>query len=383
MVLSFASSAIAQESKESSQPKLDVHIVGAAEILKDRLRLTPARPQTVGAAWFPPKKHVTSGFEVIFKFQLTKQGGLGPGADGFAFVLQDQGLNALAGRGSAGGFAFGDGMHDRFSPGIPHSVAVFFDTFRNYDADDPSDNFIAICTNGPISKMHWPPLRLGVGKKLKIHLKDGRVHTARIRYLPPLMAVYLDDGEPEVRVPVDLSTVADSSGFSYVGFTASTGNGYENHDILTWDFRTEQVSSDATVVSSDIRFLPTYCLEGRNLCTPSEAVIEQKGPGVYHVVLPAHLEWGASLPNPDARPATVSGRLGKVCWLDGNARVFDCSGPNGVPSYPPSGLLVPESNRGALVMKTEGGRTWFSVNGPKGSDFSKNQGLFEFDVRLN
>ena len=29
--------------------------------------------------------------------------------------------------------------------------------------------------------MSWPPRRLGVGRKLKIHLKDKRVHKARIR----------------------------------------------------------------------------------------------------------------------------------------------------------------------------------------------------------
>jgi Legume lectin domain len=184
-------------------------------------------------------------------------------------------------------------------------------------------------------------------------------------------------------VPVDLSTVADSSGFTYVGFTASTGNGFENHDILTWDFRTEKVSSDGAVVYSEIHFLPTNCLEGRNLCTPAEAIVEQKSPGLFHVVLPAHLEWGASIPNPDSKPVTVSGRLGSVCWLGVNAGGFDCSGPDGASSDSRSDLLVPESNRGALVIKTEGGRTWFSVNGRKGSDFSKNQGLFQFDVRLD
>jgi hypothetical protein len=167
---------------------------------------------------------------------------------------------------------------------------VFFDTYENSDAHDPSDNYIAISTNGPIHKMRWPPSRLGVGRKLKIRLKDGRVHEARIRYMPPVITVYLDNGKPEIQVPVDLGTVVDASGYAYIGFTASTGNGYENHDILDWSF-TPAVSSDITSVQTNITYFRTNCLEGRNLCTPPQAIVEESGPGQYHVIIPAHLAW--------------------------------------------------------------------------------------------
>jgi len=58
----------------------------------------------------------------------------------------------------------------------------------------------------------------------------------------------------------DLSIVVDREGSTWVGFTASTGEGYENHDILNWSFDSAKVFSNASVVSSDITYLLWSCL---------------------------------------------------------------------------------------------------------------------------
>lgn len=340
-------------------------LVGEAELIGGRIRLTPARRQMAGAAWMLQKQRISRGFEAEFRFQITEAGGLGNGADGFAFVLQNQGPDALAGRGAAGGFALGDGFGDRSKPGIPRSIAVFFDTFRNHDGQDPSNNYIAICTNGPIGKMQWPPGRLGVARKLRIQLKDGRPHKVLIRYEPPLMSVSLDDGEPEIRVPVDLSTVIDNDGRAYLGFTASTGSGYENHDILDWAFSAAGAQSSLFQVESSILYHKTSCLDGRNLCTPPEALVEDTGGGSYHVILPAHLEWSASVPTPAGRKSVLANLQGKVCWRGGDESTYNCTSPE-------------ES----LLTKTENGRTWFSIRPQAGSDRRKYEGFFAFDVRV-
>ncbi|MGJ5816749.1 L-type lectin-domain containing protein [Paludibaculum fermentans] len=379
IILLFLAGAAGLHGQEG--PKLQ--LVGEAEVWQNRIRLTPAIPQMAGAAWFVERQPVAAGFEMLIRFQLTQQGGLGKGADGFAFVLQNNGPEALAGRGSAGGFALGDGRQDRSQPGIPRSIAVFFDTYMNRDGLDPSDNYIAVCTNGPVEKMRWPPNRLGTGTRLKVRLKDGQPHMARIRYKPPVLFVYLDDGEPELRVPVDLSTVVDPQGRAFIGFTASTGEGWENHDILAWKFRPvePQVSSDITVVSSDITFSPTSCLGGRNLCTPPEAVVEERGPGQYHVVLPAHVEWGASIPNPRNQQYNITGARGNACW-DLESGADGCGGPGGNPGSRNDALISPDQPAGALLSKTGSGRIWFTVNGRKGRRFAANQGFYEFDVSL-
>jgi hypothetical protein len=339
------------------------------------LRLTPAKMQKMGATWFADRQPVANGFETTFQFQLTHQGGLGNGADGFAFVLQNSGRAAIGGRGNAGGFAVGDGLGDPNRPGIPKSLAVFFDTYRN--PEDPSDNYITICTNGRAGEMHWPPSRLAYTRDLNVFLKDRAVHSVRILYRPPVLSVFLDDAAaPALESAVDRSIIADSDGSAWVGFTASTGGGYENHDILNWSFSAAPKSD----VSSNISFLTSECLPDRNLCTPGQAVVEEIRPGEYHVVLPANREWGTSIPNASGKTAAVSNTRGTVCW-DLKTRGPDgCSAlaGNGAAG---AGFLAPDQKAGALISKSRDGRIYFSVNDRSGN-FRDNEGYFEFDVKL-
>lgn len=343
-----------------------LHLLGAAVSAPPALRLTPARNNQAGAAWFGEKQAVVNGFVTTFRFQLTDQGGLGKGADGFAFVLQNSGPGALAGIGSAGGWALGNGVGDPNTPGIPLSIAIFFDTFRNGEIKDPSDNYIALCTNGRIGEMRWPPSRLAYTRKLKVKLKDRQPHTARIIYRPPVLSVELD-GATALAAAVDVRFVADQEGASWVGFTASTGAGFENHDILSWTFSAgprPDVTSDLSIVTSSISFQNVPCLPDRNLCTPERAIIEPAGAGRWRVVLPAHLEWGASVPTPEGRQVVVSNERGMVCWDLERSGAAGCGGPTA-----------------ALLTRVRDGRTWFSVKDPTGQ-FADNEGYFEFIVEF-
>jgi hypothetical protein len=124
---------------------------------------------------------------------------------------------------------------------------------------------------------------------LSVRLKDHKVHTARVIFLPPVLSVFLDASvAPALETVVDLSIATDHQGRAWVGFTASTGFGWQNHDILSWSFAGTDVSSNMSVVSSDITFPMSSCLPNRNLCTPERAFVEQSGAG-FHVVLPANL----------------------------------------------------------------------------------------------
>jgi hypothetical protein len=77
---------------DSQEPQArGLRLVGSAVLNGKMLRLTPAERHMAGAAWFEKKLTVSGGFETSFEFQLTGQGGLGPGADRFAFVLQNSG----------------------------------------------------------------------------------------------------------------------------------------------------------------------------------------------------------------------------------------------------------------------------------------------------
>jgi hypothetical protein len=168
---------------------------------------------------------------------------------------------------------------------------------------------------------------------------------------------------------------------AWVGFTVSTGWGCQNHDILTWSFVGADTSSSMSVVFSDISFPMSACLPDRNLCTPEHAFVQYNGAG-YHIVLPANLEWGASIPNSSGRAVVVTEAHGVVCW-DLKAHGSEgCSGPsrNGPPAG--AGFLAEDAPAGALIMGPREEHTWFSVNGRSGAGFKDNQGFYEFDLEI-
>ena len=357
---------------------------------KKELRLTGASPAQVGAAWFEARQPVQSGFETTFTFRLTSQDFEQGGADGLAFVVQNEGPQALGGIGASGGFMRSDQGAAGPQRGILSAVAVFFDTYKN-DWDD-SDNHVATCIHGPVPNPQWPPRCLGYSKKLPIKLKNGKPHTVRITYSPPVLFVFLDNlPEPVQTVSVDVARMVGGDGSAWVGFTASTGGAWENHDLLSWKFGAgprPDVSSNMSLVSSTIAFKLGTCMPGRTLCTPEKAIVEEKAPGEYHVYLPAHLEWGASVPNPAMSPVRVHNVTGAICW---DPRLRDsggCNGPAGNGTIPgeeaegAAGFVAPKSPTGSLVVRSLNGRVWFSINDRAGDGFKDNEGFFEFDVSV-
>lgn len=353
----------------------ELRMVGDAVLAADRLRLTSAQSHQAGAAWYPRRVRLVDGFETTFRFQLTGESpGFHGGGDGLAFVLQDAGDSAIGSAGSSGGF--GLGAHGYAGGGIPKAIAIFFDTFRNMDERDPSDNSLSISTSGAEAR-HWPPPRLAVAPKLRRSLKDRRVHEVRVDYTPPVLSVYLDDMvKPVLASPVDPATVMDKDGAAFVGFTSSTGAAYENHDVLSWSLISRRVS-----VTSEISFSNVACLPDRNLCTPEQATVEPLGGNRYHVVLPAHLAWGASVPG--ANPV-LSDLKGRVCRDFARNGAAGCSGPEGGAALEES--IQPGSRAGALVWKTSDGQTSFSINGLTRDltlgQFRDYEGYYEFDVEM-
>ena len=292
------------------------------------------------------------------------------------------GAGSIGGLGSAGGFAVADRDYHHKGTAIPWSIAVFFDTYRNKEEGDPSANYVAFCTYGKPSDMRWPAPRLAFTPSLSVQLKDRSVHTARILFQPPSLSIFLDDSPaPVLESVVDLSIVVDRQGSAWIGFTASTGGGYENHDILNWSFMGTDVSSSLSMVSSDITFLMSACLPDRNLCTPESAVVERHDGG-YHIVLPGNLEWGVSIPNSAGQTVIVTNAHGIVCWDVTTQGSNGCSGPSGNGTPARAEFLAPDAPAGALIMRTPERRIWFSVNGRSGRGFKNNEGFYEFNLEI-
>ncbi len=216
------------------------YLVGDAHVVPVEcvLRLVSANPAELGAAWHGTKQHVEDGFVTIFEFQLHDcSGGNREGcADGFAFVVQNHSDMAL---GLGGGNIGYGGDESGGGQGIPNSIAVEFDIFRNSGppTEDPDANHISVHTRGTAANSSDHAFSLGWESNIDdLVVEDG--HTVKIEYLPDTLSIFLDDmSEPMLTVPVNLGqTLSLDGGEAWVGFTAATGGACADHDIKSWRF---------------------------------------------------------------------------------------------------------------------------------------------------
>lgn len=227
------------------------------------LQITGSQSNQVGSAWYTTQQVVQNGFTTSFQFQLPNASN--PPADGFAFVIQNSSLQAIGfsqGNGGALGYGDADASTDPSQgAGIPHSLAIEFDTFQN--GWDPATSHVAIQTCGAgANTSHHGQLCAGesgpsstVASPVAVaNLTNGAVHTVTITYVPACsscdpvtvanLQVVLDGTNLFPNgVAYDLSNLGlTEGGMAFVGFTGATGLYYETHDILSWSFAPTQGS---------------------------------------------------------------------------------------------------------------------------------------------
>jgi hypothetical protein len=170
-------------------------------------------------------------FHSFFQFQMTSPSGIGP-ADGFVFVLQTQGANALGPNGEDLGYL-----------GITPSVGIEFDTYQN-SPFDINGNHVAILTNGQLNDID-PQTPYGVTScqpSIGVFgcMSNGDVWSVWIDYDGTTLEVALADKSTTrpanlISFPIVIPIILGQSA-AYVGFTAATGGGYQNHVIVDWQF---------------------------------------------------------------------------------------------------------------------------------------------------
>lgn len=124
------------------------------------------------------------------------------------------------------------------------AVAVEFDTRMNPEFGDPNDNHVGINLGSIVSTKIINVSDVGVS------LKDGFVHHAWIDYDGPRRRMDVRLGLPNDEVypskPIfsefmDLSPYLNE--YMFVGFSASTGNHTQIHNILSWNFTSTSQAS--------------------------------------------------------------------------------------------------------------------------------------------
>jgi hypothetical protein len=210
------------------------------------LRLTPAKADRTGVAYYGSKVAVQEGFETTFDFRITRPGqpedATGEkGADGFSFIIQNEGLEAYGNRGAAMGYG-----------GISNAVVVEFDIYKNEreneDHSDPDGNHISVQTTVEQGPVH-PEHNYSIGAFTAVPEligNESEFHTARILYTPGTLQIFIDDQEEPFEVELTLEDRINlDEGSAFVGFTASTNPeyGWAAHDILTWTFEPAEPGS--------------------------------------------------------------------------------------------------------------------------------------------
>jgi len=204
------------------------------------LWLTPASQGQAGTVFTTSSIQFDSAytFRTFFQFKMTDAGYYGA-SDGMTFTLQTESANAVGTSGGSLGYA-----------GITPSVAVEFDTWQN--SFDINDNHIAVLVNGVMNDLD-PQTPYGVtdcqpSTGVFGCMSNGDVWSVWIDYDGTDLYVALADNSsirPKnlLRFPLVIATVLGGNS-AFIGFTAGTGSGYENHYVANWAFSPSRRSTN-------------------------------------------------------------------------------------------------------------------------------------------
>lgn len=233
----LASPAMAQFSYPNFSSVANLTFNGVAAQTGNTISVTPPVGASAGSVWRTDAQNVGLGFVSNFSFRIRDL--MGVGSDGFAFVIQNEGVNSLGGTGGALGYA--TNLQFPSQIGIGNSVAIEFDLWNNANnwTDFNSSNHISIQSNGLSANL--PNQAASLGSVIPTtDMSDGAIHNVRVVYTPGLMEIYLDNMvNPVLAAPITLTDhMVLTSGRAFVGFTAGTGGEAhaERHEIISWDF---------------------------------------------------------------------------------------------------------------------------------------------------
>lgn len=233
----------------SNNPRLvhDVKLLGSAKFSNEKGALQiPNESQDIdirhqagrGIYSFPirlldPSTKTPASFQTSFSFQMnnsTASEQAAYGGSGLTFIIVPDEFTV----GRPGPWL---GMLNDACENDYKAVAVEFDTRKNPEFGDPNDNHVGINLGSIVSTKVVNVSDVGVS------LKDGFVHRAWITYDGPQRRMDIRLGlpnqenypsKPIFSESVDLSPYLNE--YMFVGFSASTGNHTQIHNILSWSF---------------------------------------------------------------------------------------------------------------------------------------------------
>lgn len=223
----------------------NVFLLGNASVSGGALRLTNTDqlgkpvPHSVGRALHVTPIHLwnknngeLADFSSGFSFVVNPKGSTLRG-DGFAFFLTSANLNFLIPKNSSGGYLGLFKPETALDPSKNQIVAIEFDSFTNdWDPNSPNQSphvGIDVDSIKSVATVPWPselePDNAVAHASLNYNSEDKRLS---------VFVGYPDNRNATVSTIVDLRNVLPE--WIRVGFSASTGDLVETHDILNWSF---------------------------------------------------------------------------------------------------------------------------------------------------
>jgi len=185
--------------------------------------LTPSQANQAGSVWNKDKIDLAQSFDFRFNIFLGCRSSK-RGADGLAFVLQPV-STSLGVPGNGLGFA-----------GITPSLGVTIDTYPNTQDSDPPYDHIAFQANGDVNhtdtnNLDGPVQALADSP----NIKDCSWHVLEIQWnaLAQVLTAYVD-GTQRLSMTKDIvKDVFQGNSLVFWGFTAATGEGYNQQGFCT------------------------------------------------------------------------------------------------------------------------------------------------------
>lgn len=196
--------------KQPGYAKINLTAKGNTKAAPDgEFILTPNQPNQAGAVWTDAEIDWSNSFTIRADIYL---GTNDHGADGMAMVFQDLGSDQL---GQGGGLGYA---------GIKPSLAIEFDTFNNWQYNDPGGDHVAARTDG--NAKHTA----GDAKTVP-DLEDGKYHAIEFVW---------NAGTQKFDLKLDGNALFTAATFPktsfngkkvYFGFTAATGGSFNEHKV--------------------------------------------------------------------------------------------------------------------------------------------------------
>ncbi|MGB0524219.1 MAG: L-type lectin-domain containing protein [Flammeovirgaceae bacterium] len=195
------------------------NLIGDAKYMTgDCIQLTPDVAYSEGIAYHQTKLNLERFFEIEFDIYL---GSKDEGADGITFVIHNdpRGFNAFGTYGECMGY--GRWRKDYLGGNyISPSIAIEFDTYQNFQQNDPSSDHAAYLEGG--TNFHpnfWN------NDNANYNLEDDRMHNFRFRWNPRTQQIKVTlDGNTVYEGKRDLVNEVFGGQTKVIwGFTASTG----------------------------------------------------------------------------------------------------------------------------------------------------------------